>query len=102
MNTLIRSQHHRPRINNDVIGLDGYANTDSVVCLIANEDNNFLNEGIVENSILFVDTAKEYREGSLSIYQLTNADTPFMLSRTPVGGAEYFGRIILTINPYRE
>ena len=102
MNTLIRSESHRPCCSDGVLGLSGYTGVESIICFTANGDNNFLNEGIVETSVLFVDTAKECREGLLNVYRRANAETPFKVSRTPIDGAEYFGRIILTVNPYQE
>lgn len=102
MNTLVLSETHRPCSIEGVLGLSGYESLDSLICFTANGDNNFLSEGIVEKSILFVDQSKEYREGLLNVYHRKNAFPPFKLSRTPIEDADYFGRIILTINPYQE
>lgn len=56
MNSITFSDKHPPCGYLGILGCNGYEKSESVVCLTANGDNNFLNEGIVEGSILFVDT----------------------------------------------
>ncbi|MEE1318008.1 MAG: hypothetical protein UHD05_00715, partial [Ruminococcus sp.] len=56
MTNQVLMEKHKPCYMKGVIGCGGYANTKSLVCMTANGDNNFVDEGIVENSILFVTT----------------------------------------------
>ena len=104
LNLLCRSEMHQPQISRDVIGLGGFGlrNRDSIFCLIANGDNNYENEGIVNNSLLFVDKDAEYREGSLNVFRQNDETYPFKLSRTLLPGSEYVGRVFLTLNHYGD
>ncbi len=92
---------HPPKMVRDVIGIGGYdrVRRTSVVCMHANNDNNFVEEGIVQNSVVFVDTSAEFTEGCLNVFK-TDGVIPFKLSRTIIPEMEYVGRIILTINQY--
>lgn len=40
---------HEPAGYEDILGCSGYPNQESIACFLANGDNNFLNEGIVQN-----------------------------------------------------
>ena len=42
MNTVL-IEKHSPSFNNGILGCDGFSDTDSIFCLAANGDNNFLN-----------------------------------------------------------
>ena len=84
----------------DILGCQGY-NTKSVVCMTANGDNNFLNEGIVEGSILFIDTNQKYTQGQLNVFKYReNTNPQYRLSRTKVKDATFFGIVLLAINQY--
>ena len=98
MNTVL-FEKHCPSYNNGTLGCDGFTNTDSIFCLAANGDNNFLNFGIIENSILFVDKSKSFFDGGLNVYQLQ--DGTFKLSRTELN-EEYKGRIIMATNIFDD
>lgn len=88
-------EKHYPSHNNGILGCDGFSDTDTIFCLVANGDNNFLNFGIVNDTILFVDKSKEFKEDSINVYILK--DNTFKLSRTRL--AEIFqGRIVMTVN----
>lgn len=98
MNTVL-FEKHCPSYNNGTLGCDGFSNTDAIFCLAANGDNNFLNFGIVENSILFIDKSKEFKEDDLNVYLLK--DDTYKLSRTKLD-EEYHGRIIMAVNIYDD
>lgn len=51
MNSIAQSDNHVPCGYMGMLGCNGYEQIDGIICLIANGDNNFLNEGIVEGSI---------------------------------------------------
>lgn len=92
---------HPPKMVRDVIGIGGFERErrESVVCLHANDDNNFLKEGIVRNSLVYVDTSAEFKDGALNVFK-TGGKVPFKLSRTTIPDKEYIGRIFLTVNQY--
>ena len=104
MNQLCYTEKHQPQSRYDVIGLGGFDpdRTEPVFCLLANDDNNFLNEGIVLNSQLFVDPNTEFREGALNVFRQKDDTYPFKLYRTVFPGGEFVGRIIMTVNYYGE
>ena len=104
MNSVCRSEEHQPQMAFGVIGLGGFDRhkNKSVFCLIANNDNHFLNEGIVNNSFVFVDKMAAYREGALNVFRQSNNAHPFKLARSQFPGAEYFGRVFLTVNHYGD
>lgn len=60
MKRTVHSNDHIPCGYLGVLGCNGYQNTDKVICMTATGDNNFLNEGIVEGTLLFIDTNGEY------------------------------------------
>ena len=98
MNTVL-IEKHSPSFNNGILGCDGLSDTDSIFCLAVNGDNNFLNFGIIENSILFADKSKLFLDGGLNVYQLQ--DGTFKLSRNELK-EEYKGRIIMAANIFDE
>lgn len=102
MNLLCCSEKHKPQKLCDVIGLGGFSRKElsSVFCLIANDDNNYLNEGIVLNSLLFIDPTMDFREGALNVFRQNDEVFPFRLCRSQFPNAEYAGRIFMTINHY--
>ena len=53
MNSITFSDKHPPCGYLGILGCNGYEKSESVVCLTANGDNNFLNEGIVEGSMTY-------------------------------------------------
>ncbi len=100
MNTICVILKHAPCSVNGIVGCDRYENTDSIICLIANNDNNFLNEGIVEKSIIFVDTKGIYELGKLNVFEQKYKIPKFKISRTQLPEAGFVGRIIMTANQY--
>ena len=51
MSNIILSDKHIPCGYMGILGCYGYEVSDKIICLTANGDDNFLNEGIVEGSI---------------------------------------------------
>lgn len=100
MNSIVSREKLTPCGYNDILGCQEY-NTKSVVCMTANGDNNFLNEGIVEGSILFIDTNQKYAQGQLNVFKYReNTNPQYRLSRTKVKDATFFGIVLLAINQY--
>lgn len=100
MNTICIISKHAPCSVNGIVGCDRYENTDSIICLIANNDNNFLNEGIVKKSIIFLDTKGKYEPGKLNVFEREHELPKFKISRTQLPEAGFVGRIIMTANQY--
>ena len=95
-------QNHQPCKMKDVIGCDGYTNTNNVVCMTANGENNFIDEGIVKNSLLFIDTSESFIAGMLNVFKLQPDCSPqYKLSKDKVPNASYFGKVIMAINQYQ-
>ncbi len=100
MNTLCDISKHAPCSLNGIVGCNCYLNTDSIICFIANGDNNFLNEGIVEKSILFVDTEGTFETGKLNVFEQENNTPKFKVSRTQLPDARFVGRVVMCANQY--
>ncbi len=100
MNTLCDASKHSPYIFNGIVGCDRYSNAGSIICFIANGDNNFLNEGIVEKSILFVDTEGTFETGKLNVFEQKNQTPKFKVSRTHIPDARFVGRVVMCANQY--
>ena len=85
----------------DILGCNGY-NTKDVVCVTANGDNNFIDEGIVEGSLLFIDTSEKYQPGQLNVFKFKEEVTPQLkLSRKRISGTTYFGKVLMSVNQYK-
>ena len=102
MNSITFSDKHPPCGYLGILGCNGYEKSESVVCLTANGDNTFLNEGIVEGSILLVDTGAEFQEGLLNVFKFRKDCSPrYKLSRNRIAGAAFVGKVLMAINQYR-
>ena len=100
MNTLCEKTEHNPCCYNGIVGCSSYTNTESIVCFIANGDNNFLNEGIVEKSILFVDTRGTFEDGKLNVFEQKNQTPKFKVSRSRLPEGNFIGRVVMCANQY--
>lgn len=101
MNSIVLSDKHVPCGSMGILGCNGYEETDSIICLTANGDNNFLNEGIVEGTILFIDTKSNFQDGLLNVFKYKKDISPkFKLSRIKIAGATYVGKVVMAINQY--
>ncbi len=76
MNSIIAKEKLMPAAYFDILGCRGFDNTEDIVCMTANSDNNFLNEGIVEGTLLFIDTGKTFEEGLLNVFKYDEETTP--------------------------
>ena len=101
MNSVVFSEKHVPCGYMGILGCNGYEGTDQIVCLLANGDNNFTSEGIVENSILFVNTTGGYMPGALNVFaEGSKGNESYVLSRNEIENAAYFGRVLMSVNQY--
>lgn len=101
MNSIVLSDKHVPCGYMGILGCNGYEKTDNIICLTANGDNNFLNEGIVEGSILFIETNSKFQEGLLNVFKYkSNISPQYKLSRNKVAGATFVGKVLMAINQY--
>ena len=101
MSNIILSDKHIPCGYMGILGCNGYEVSDKIICLTANGDDNFLNEGIVEGSILFVDTNGKYEEGLLNVFKYkSNISPQYKLSRNKVAGALFVGKVLMAINQF--
>lgn len=100
MNTLCKVSKHSPCSVDGIIGCSGYSNVESIICLIANDDNNFLNEGIVEKSIVFVDTKGTFENGKLNVFERKDCTPKLKISRVRLPDSKFIGRIIMCANQY--
>lgn len=102
MNKDVFINKHEPCAYRGIIGCNGYTNTSNMVCMTANGDNNFVDEGIVENSILFIDTNVEFVEGMLNVFKFpTDCSPQYKLSKKYILNAEFFGKVIMAVNQYQ-
>lgn len=101
MNSIVLSDKHAPCGYMGILGCNGYENADKIICLTANGDNNFLNEGIVEGSLLFVDTSGKFQEGLLNVFKYkANISPRYKLSRNKIAGASFVGKVLMAINQF--
>lgn len=101
MNSIVLSDTHVPCGYMGMLGCNGYEQIDNTICLTANGDNNFLNEGIVEGSLLFIDTSSKYQEVLLNVFKFkANISPQYKLSRNKVAGATFVGKVLMAINQY--
>lgn len=100
MNTLCDFSQHVPCSIDGIVGCSCYSNTDSIICFIANADNNFLNEGIVEKSILFVDTMGHFEDGKLNVFEQENCTPKLKVSRARLPDSVFIGRVVMCANQY--
>ena len=101
MNSVVFSEKHVPCGYMGILGCNGYEAVDQIVCLMANGDNNFISEGIVENSILFVDTTGKFKPGALNVFsEQSRGVVSYVLSRNEMENADFFGRVLMSVNQY--
>lgn len=94
------NQVHAPMGHMGVLGCGGY-NTDNVVCMVASAHNNFVCDGIVEGSLLFIDTASKCQRGNLNVYRYQNGrETEYKLSRKDVLQATFVGKVLMAVNQF--
>ena len=89
-----------PSFRDGVIGFDGF-NGGDIVCAIANGDNNFIKNGIVEGSLILIDKALPFRRGKLNIFRTDGENgesVGFRISTTKLEKFPYYGRIIMSVN----
>lgn len=101
MNSIVLSDKHVPCGYMGILGCNGYEKTDNIICLTANGDNNFLNEGIVEGSLLFVDTGAKFKKEQLNVFRYEADISPqYKLSKTKIAGASFIGKVLMAVNQY--
>lgn len=101
MNSIVLSDKHVPCGYMEILGYNGYEKTDSIICLTANGDNNFLNEGIVVGSIVFIETSGKFQEGLLNVFKYkSNISPQYKLSRNQIAGATFVGTVLMIVNQY--
>ena len=95
--SVVYNESNAPIVTRGVLGCKGYFSNE-IICFIANGDNNFINDGIVENSLVFVDREIPYKKGKVSVFQ--QPDSSYKLSKAKVRKAEYIGQVVMVINQY--
>lgn len=101
MNQIAQAEKHVPYSCYGVLGCNGYKDTDKVICMTASGDNNFVSEGIVEGSLLFIDTTSECKSGALNVFKYKAERTPqYKLSRRKIPHAAYVGKVLMAVNQY--
>ena len=82
MNCIVSKENMTPCGYYDILGCSGFMNTKHIVCMTANGDNNFVDEGIVEGTLLFIDTSQSFQKGLLNVLKYADGVEPqFKLSR---------------------
>ena len=97
----IFTQKHAPGGCMGMLGCDGYQNTDKVICFYASAHNNFISDGIVEGSLVFVDTDCDCLRGNLNVYRRFDGREPqYKLSRKDVPQAAFVGKVVMAVNQF--
>ena len=95
------NQVHAPMECMGILGCGGYSNAGNVVCMVASAHNNFISDGIVEGSLVFIDTDCECLRGNLNVYRYQNGrTTQYKLSRKDVLQATFVGKVIMAVNQF--
>lgn len=101
MNTAALLEKHTPGKQFDIIGCSGYSNMNNIVCLTASADNNFIEEGIVQGTLLFVDKDSTYEKGKLNVFRYKRDRSPqYKLSRTKIPKGSFIGTVFMAVNQY--
>ena len=101
MNTAALLEKHTPGKQFDIIGCSGYSNMNNIVCLTASADNNFIEEGIVQGTLLFVDKDSTYEKGKLNVFRYKRDRSPqYKLSRTKIPNGSFIGTVFMAVNQY--
>lgn len=85
-----------------VLGFEGYDDT-GLFSIFSNGDHHFLLQGISEGSLLVVDTQKRFKQQGLNVFKtdvIVNGINQLKLSMSRIKGADYVGRVIMSINQY--
>ena len=101
MSNVSYSEFHAPYRYMGILGCSGYDPNSNIICLTANGDNHYLKEGIVEGSLLFVDTGKAFRRGELNVFQISSAEPKYKLARNKPRNSTYVGKVLMAINQYQ-
>lgn len=101
MKTAHLFEKHTPCMHAGVIGCSGYSEKNNIICLTASDDNNFLQEGIVQGTLLFVDADSTYEKGKLNVFRYKRERSPqYKLSRTKVPKGSFVGTVFMAVNQY--
>lgn len=101
MNTSASLEKHSPCYHAGIIGCDGYANAQNIICMTANDDNNFLQDGIVQGTLLFIDTDGTYEKGKLNVFRYKRDRSPqYKLSRTKIPKGIFVGTVLMAVNQF--
>lgn len=86
----------------DVIGIMGYEAKGKIVSYLANDSRGILPHGIVNGSIIFVDTKASYKEGDLIIIKdLRNKKDGVRITKAiSKKEKDFMGRIFLVTTSY--
>lgn len=98
MNTTLLEKHS-PCITGSILGCEGFEYKNSIFSIMIDGENNFINFGIVEDTIMFVDSDKKFADGEINVYCLN--DGTYTLSRSKMS-ADFKGRVIMSVNIYNE
>ena len=84
-----------------ILGCGGYTNTDNVICMTVATDGKFVHDGIVEGTLLFIDTSEKFQHGLLNVFKYKAPRTPqYKLSRKKIPHASYIGKVLMAVNQY--
>ena len=101
MNTSVCSGNHIPCSYLGILGCGVYKNTEQIICMTATGDNNFLTDGIVEGTLLFIDTSSEFKSGLLNVFKYNSYRSPqYKLSKRKVPKADYIGKVLMAVTQY--
>ena len=101
MSNVSYSACHAPYRYMGILGCSGYDPNSKIICLTANGDNHYMKEGIVEGSLLFVDTGEAFRRGELNVFQISSAEPKYKLARNKPRNSTYIGKVLMAVNQYK-
>ncbi len=90
------SSNHTPALSDGILGMDGFSKSDDICCLAANSTGKFLNKGICDGSIIYINRTSSYSENNLNVFVMP--DGGYLLSDKDEPDGFYFGKAIMTVN----
>ena len=99
----LKKEHMALVFENGILGFYRDTDADSLFCVIANGDNNYLKFGIVENSLLVIDKNQPFEKDKLNVFQtnkIVNGEKQLKISFSQLDSFPYVGQIVMTANQY--
>ena len=87
--------------NNDTLFpsrvIRGKSDDNNLCCLIADGSGNFLNSGITEGTLIYIDRSLPFEKGEINVFRINGT---YILSELNVSNGKFVGRAVMSVNRY--